>query len=119
MIVTMATLAAHAVDLAHLDRYTGGVRTLNEEVLRLFEKQCLAMVGDLETAAELGDAKNWRLLAHTLKGAARGVGAVALGDAAAAAEKTDIADKAAAAHALTAIAGTARDVHLFIERFLG
>ncbi len=65
--------ACRSVDLAHLDRYTGGVRSLNEEVLRLFETQCGAMLGDLETAASLADAKAWKMLTHTLKGAARGI----------------------------------------------
>lgn len=115
----MSTLSAEAVDLAQLDRYTGGVRALNEEVLRLFETQCGAMIGDLETAAQLADAKAWKMLTHTLKGAARGIGAVALADASASAEKADIADRLATARALKRVDEAARDVHLFIQHFLG
>lgn len=115
----LATQTRDAVDLAHLDRYTGGVRALNEEVLRLFETQCGAMLGDLETAASSHDAKAWKILTHTLKGAARGIGAGALADAAAAAEKVDLADTLSVARAIKRVGEAARDVHLFIEGFLG
>jgi HPt (histidine-containing phosphotransfer) domain-containing protein len=76
------------VDLHHLDRYTGGDRAINEEILRLFEDQCRASLAKLEELMRgSADAKSWREITHTLKGAARGVGAFDLGDAAAATEK--------------------------------
>ena len=115
----MSTLAAEPVDLAHLDRYTGGVRSLNEEVLRLFDTQCGAMQGDLETAGKAQDAQAWKTLTHTLKGAARGIGAVGLADAAASAEKVDLSDQLAVARALKRLFEASRDVRLFIQRFLG
>lgn len=60
------------LDLAHLVRQTLGERGLEREVLALFEQQCmrllpLILAGDGPT--ERADA------AHTLKGAARAVGA--------------------------------------------
>jgi HPt (histidine-containing phosphotransfer) domain-containing protein len=75
------------VDLNHLDRYTGGDRAINEEILRLFEDQCSQILGKLEALGQSeADAKSWREMMHTLKGAARGIGAFDLGDAVAAAE---------------------------------
>ena len=60
-------------------------RAINEEILRLFDTQCREMLATLDTlAAEGVDAKSWRATLHTLKGAARGIGAFALGDATAA-----------------------------------
>ena len=76
------------IDLVHLARYTGGDRAINEEILRLFEDQCRLNLAKLEALARgSGDAKSWREIAHTLKGAARGVGAFDLGEAAGAVEK--------------------------------
>jgi len=115
----MSTLHADAVDLEHLDRYTGGDRAINEEVLRLFQSQCGEMTANLEAAAAGADAKNWRLITHTLKGAARGIGADALADVAADAEKVAIADTAAVGSAVARIEARLREVQLFIARFLG
>ena len=83
-------MAAAPVDLSHLARYTGGDRTLNAEILRLFDGQVNAMVGELQDILEQRDARKWREVTHTIKGAARGVGAFAMGEAAAAAEPVDL-----------------------------
>ena len=77
------------VDLSHLARYTGGDKTLNTEILRLFNGQVGDMVEQLLSVLEQRDARKWREVTHTLKGAARGVGAFAMGEAAAAAEPVD------------------------------
>jgi HPt (histidine-containing phosphotransfer) domain-containing protein len=82
-------MADTPVDLSHLARYTGGDRTLNAEILRLFNGQVNDMVGQLLTVLQQRDARKWREVTHTLKGAARGVGAFAMGEAAAAAEPVD------------------------------
>jgi HPt (histidine-containing phosphotransfer) domain-containing protein len=82
-------MADAPVDLDHLARYTGGDRTLNAEILRLFDGQVSQMVGDLLGVLERRDGKKWREVTHTIKGAARGVGAFAMGEAAAAAEPVD------------------------------
>src|SRR5882672_12066475 len=89
--------AEHPVDLDHLNRYTGGDAALNQESLQLFDNQCLEMVAKLEDLARQEDigGQSWRELTHTLKGAARGVGAFALADVAAEAEKLST-DKLAA-----------------------
>ena len=79
-------MGQNAIDLEHLARYTGGERGLNSEVLRLFDDQITKMVAELHTVLASRDAKRWRELAHSIKGAARGVGAFSMGDLAASAE---------------------------------
>lgn len=107
-----------AVDLDHLARYTGGDRAIDAEILHLFDSQCMEMVVALETlASEGGDAKRWRELTHTLKGAARGIGAFPLADAAAAAEPLGQANPSAL-EAVQHLKAKAAAVHGFIEAFL-
>ena len=62
---------------------------LNTEILRLFNGQLSSMVDQLLTVLQQRDARRWREVTHTIKGAARGVGAFAVGEAAAAAEPID------------------------------
>ncbi len=82
-------MAADPVDLSHLARYTGGDRALNTEILKLFDGQVSDMVGQLLGILEQRDGRKWREVTHTIKGAARGVGAFAMGEAAADAEPVD------------------------------
>ena len=82
-------MAATPVDLTHLARYTGGDKALNAEILRLFDGQVSEMVGQLLGVLEQRDTRRWRQVTHTIKGAARGVGAFAMGEAAADAEPVD------------------------------
>lgn len=77
------------VDLSHLARYTGGERSLNAEILRLFGTQLGELVEALKNMLDRHDAKGWHDTAHSIKGAARGVGAFPVGEAAAAAEPVD------------------------------
>jgi len=110
---------AAPVDLSHLARYTGGERTLNAEVLRLFDLQITEMVEALDGVVERRDAKSWRQIIHTIKGAARGVGAFEVGEAAAAAEPVDPLlqrDRAEAAIAILRQRGQA--VQVFIREYL-
>ena len=111
-------VAERPVDIGHLDRYTGGSRALNEEILRLFEGQCRELLAKLENLAKTADAKSWREVAHTLKGAARGVGAFQLADAAAEAESADPANAPRARAVLQQIQGKSQAVQSFIESFL-
>ena len=82
-----AAAAAEPIDLEHLGRYTGGEKAMNAEILRLFDGQIAEMVGQLRSVIAARDAKRWKEITHTIKGAARGVGADALGDACADAEQ--------------------------------
>lgn len=66
------------IDLDHLARQTMGDRALEQEVLRLFLSQAMA-VRDQVARAEPSERK---FMAHGLKGAARGIGAVRVAEAA-------------------------------------
>ena len=113
------TTRVQPVDLAHLDRYTGGDRKINEEILGLFENHCREMLQRLEEiATDPGAAKTWRETMHTLKGAARGIGAFPLADAAAEAEKAVLGDLASTLTALDRIKGESIAVLTFIDEFL-
>ena len=106
------------IDIDHLNRYTSGDCALNEEILQLFDVQCREMMDRLEALATgQSDAKSWRETTHTLKGAARGIGAFALGNAAAEAEKTG-GEKPTALQALERLKSTSAAVYLFIEQFI-
>jgi HPt (histidine-containing phosphotransfer) domain-containing protein len=70
-----------AVDFAYLEGFAAGDRKVVAEVLALFRQQAEAWAGSLD-ATDPG----WRDVVHTIKGAARGVGANALGDVCASAE---------------------------------
>jgi HPt (histidine-containing phosphotransfer) domain-containing protein len=85
-----STAAAEPIlDLDHLDRMTLGDRTLEGEVLRLFDRQAAMLTERLRGAETAVVASS----AHTLKGSARGIGAWRLARAA------EQAERAVAAHA--------------------
>ncbi|MDX8528261.1 Hpt domain-containing protein [Mesorhizobium sp. MSK_1335] len=73
------TTGARPVDLGHLARQTMGDRDLEREVLALFVHQSLSVRDQIADA----DAKQRALLAHGLKGSARGIGAFAVAECAA------------------------------------
>ena len=107
-----------AIDLEHLARYTGGERALNAEVLQLFDGQITAMVSELHTLLTSRDIKRWREVAHTIKGAARGVGAFSMGDLAASAEPINPADAPAAKDVIAKLEREAETVRVFIAAYL-
>jgi HPt (histidine-containing phosphotransfer) domain-containing protein len=106
------------IDLDHLARYTGGDLSLNAEILRLFDSQVTGMVGELNAVLSVRDAKRWREITHTIKGAARGVGAFGMGDAAAAAEPVDPANAEKALAAIQVLENEAQTVRGFIQNYL-
>lgn len=108
----------NAIDLEHLARYTGGEKALNGEILQLFDGQISAMVAELHTILAAHDGKRWREVAHSIKGAARGVGAFAMGDLAAAAEPINPTDALAAKAALVKLEQEAQIVRAFIGAYL-
>ncbi|KQW72116.1 histidine phosphotransferase [Phenylobacterium sp. Root77] len=70
-----------AVDFQYLETFTAGDGDVIDEVLDLFRQQAAIWASLLEPSSE-----GWRDAVHTIKGAARGVGAFQLGDACARAE---------------------------------
>jgi HPt (histidine-containing phosphotransfer) domain-containing protein len=111
--------AKKAVDLAHLSRYTGGDTAINAEVLKMFNDQASDLVLKLRGIMDARDAKSWKEVIHTIKGAARGIGAFPLADAAAFAEPIDpVRDRGNASLAVTALKTEADQVEAFIKAFL-
>ncbi len=107
------------VDLVHLSHYTGGDSALNAEVLQLFVNQAGELVRRMDSVLQAGDAKTWREVAHSLKGAARGIGAFQMADAAAACEPIDpAADNTGAAGALRTLKTDSEAVKVFIDAYL-
>jgi HPt (histidine-containing phosphotransfer) domain-containing protein len=100
-----------AIDLDHLARQTGGDLELEREILALFAQQC---VRHLRTIHQAEDARARMDAAHTLKGAARAVGAWQVADAADAIERqlaeTSSRGTEAAMDTLTLAAAEARAV---------
>jgi hypothetical protein len=70
-----------AVDFQYLEGFTAGDGDVIDEVLSLFREQAAIWSNLLDPAAE-----GWRDAVHTIKGAARGIGAFQLGEACARAE---------------------------------
>jgi HPt (histidine-containing phosphotransfer) domain-containing protein len=71
-----------AVDFSVLERFTGDDEAATEEVLDLFREQAAVWSRLLDP-----DTEGWRDAAHTVKGAAAGIGALELAEACAIAEK--------------------------------
>ena len=70
-----------AVDFKYLEDFTAGDGDVIDEVLSLFREQAAIWSSLLDP-----DGEGWRDAVHTIKGAARGIGACHLGDACALAE---------------------------------
>jgi HPt (histidine-containing phosphotransfer) domain-containing protein len=90
------------VDFAYLEGFAAGDRAVVREVLELFQEQARLWASGLDA-----NSPDWRELAHTIKGAGRGVGAFALGDACERAEAQGAGElpavRAALAEAVAAI----------------
>ncbi|MDO8875618.1 MAG: Hpt domain-containing protein [Pseudolabrys sp.] len=71
-----------AIDRGHLARMTFGDRSLEQEVLQLFDRQSALLIARMRN----GDGAAVGALAHTLKGSAAGIGA---GEVARAADATE------------------------------
>jgi HPt (histidine-containing phosphotransfer) domain-containing protein len=65
------------IDFEHLGRMTLGDANLEREVLAMFSAQATGLIGTLATLPS-----NTGVLAHTLKGSARAIGAFRVADAA-------------------------------------
>lgn len=73
---------APAIDAAHLSRQTLGDKSLERELLALYDRQAAQIASQLGLPDLSRDARADRLdLAHTLKGSSRAVGAMQVADA--------------------------------------
>ena len=110
--------ARAVINMEHLARYTGGDATVNAEIFRLFDAQANELVARLRGILDARDAKSWKEVTHTIKGAARGIGAFDLADAAASCEPIDVSDHANAAAAIAALQSQSKAVQAFIKAYL-
>ena len=102
------------IDLVHLARTTLGDRSLEREVLQLFDRQSTLLIARMRSAAPAGIAT----LAHTLKGSARGIGAWRVARAAEALELAAGNGKDAVAETLDQLAAAADEARALIAELL-
>jgi HPt (histidine-containing phosphotransfer) domain-containing protein len=107
----MSDAPGQIVDFDYLEGYAAGDMTVVTEVLALFRTQ--AEGWSLQLGAP---GAGWRDLAHTIKGAARGIGAKALGDIADAAER---GDPAMAPQLKAALTETVAEIEGYLTRIGG
>jgi HPt (histidine-containing phosphotransfer) domain-containing protein len=105
---TPSTQAEPAIDVGHLQRMTLGEKSLEAEVLRLFDRQAEMLLARMRAAPP----ETVVSFAHTLKGSARGIGAWPVASAAEAVELAagsgDATALRGALHALAAAVAAAR-----------
>ena len=94
-------VSAAAIDRGQLSRMTFGDRSLEREVLQLFDRQAALLLARMQSR----DAAAMAVLAHTLKGSAASIGATDVMIAAAAVEQAGAGEREAALDRL----GTAID----------
>jgi len=112
-------VAPRTIDLAHLGRYTGGDAKLNAEVFRLFSQHCSDALRCLDQFLLRPERDGWCEAAHGLKGAALGIGAFDLAEAAGAAEDMEFqSSHACAATVLRTLNERAEVVLAYIEAYL-
>jgi HPt (histidine-containing phosphotransfer) domain-containing protein len=102
------------IDLVHLARMTLGERSLEREVLQLFDRQAAILMGRMQAAPPGAMAA----LAHTLKGSARAIGAVRVARAAETVEFVDTGDAADVARAIAALVAATEEARTFIADLL-
>ena len=101
-----AASASGPIDRGHLSRMTLGERSLEREVLQLFDRQAALLLARMRSAAPGGVV----IIAHTMKGSARGIGAWRVARAAEAVELAASTDVGDALERLAAAADEARAV---------
>jgi HPt (histidine-containing phosphotransfer) domain-containing protein len=102
--------AQRPVDLAHLARQTMGNRELEREVLHLFVRQAEMVLQGLGTPGA-----DRATLAHTLLGAARGIGAHRVATAAARLEAVARSDRSAGEEEAETLRNAALEANLYIR----
>ena len=100
-----------AIDIEHLSRMTLGERSLEREVLALFDRQAEMLLPRIR----LGESALAAASVHTLKGSALGIGAFKV---ASAAEAVEQAEDAAIASAIDTLAMVLEEAKAEIARLL-
>ncbi|HZM95698.1 MAG TPA: Hpt domain-containing protein [Vicinamibacterales bacterium] len=102
------------IDLVHLARMTLGERSLEREVLQLFDRQAMILMSRMQAASADAVAS----LAHTLKGSARAIGAAHVARAAEALELIDVSASADLTRALAELRAATEQARDFIADLL-
>lgn len=103
------------VDLAHLDQYTLGDRDLQAELLQLFRDQLKSQAEELLSCT---DAAAWKSAVHTLKGAARSIGAGQVAEVAQAMELVGFSDEAERAAILSRLVAVRAVFEAQVDEYL-
>jgi HPt (histidine-containing phosphotransfer) domain-containing protein len=102
------------IDLVHLARMTLGERSLEREVLQLFDRQATLLLTRMQSAP----AAALSTLAHTLKGSARAIGAGGVARAAETVEFMGAVDEPALHRALATLGAAIDEARTFIAELL-
>lgn len=103
------------IDLAHLDQYTLGDHALQSELLQLFRVQ---LKNQTEELVSCSDAALWKSAVHTLKGAARSIGAGQVAEVAEAMERVPFSDETGRAAVLSRLLAARAGFEAQIEEYL-
>ena len=104
-------MSEQPVDFDYLENFAAGDMQVVTEVLALFLTQAEGWRTKLESPGD-----EWRDLAHTIKGAARGIGATVLGDMA---DRAERGDAAMAPELRAALETTAAEIEGYLTRIGG
>jgi HPt (histidine-containing phosphotransfer) domain-containing protein len=102
------------LDRAHLSRMTFGDRSLEREVLQLFERQSELLLARMRASEPAAIAT----LAHTLKGSAVGIGATRVARAAAEAEAVARANPGESSRAIAELAQAVEEARAEISALI-
>jgi HPt (histidine-containing phosphotransfer) domain-containing protein len=102
------------IDLEHLSRMTLGEKSLEREVLQLFDRQAAMLIARMKN----GSGAAIGALAHTLKGSARGIGAWTVARAADAVEQAALGEPQAVGEAVERLSASVADVKAVIAELL-
>ena len=100
-----------AVDFDYLESFAAGDMQVVTEVLGLFREQAEGWQAKLDDRGA-----GWRDLIHTMKGAARGIGAVTLGDIC---DRAERGDPSMAAEVRAALADVLAEIEGYLSRIGG
>ena len=112
------SLSSDAIDRRHLARMTLGDRSLEQEVLQLFDRQASLLIERMRHIDRAGDGAAIGALAHTLKGSAAGIGAGQVARAAEAAEQAAVHAPADLSATIDRLAAAVDDARVLIAALL-
>lgn len=102
------------IDLEHLSRMTLGEKSLEREVLQLFDRQATMLLARMKNSEPPATGA----LAHTLKGSARGIGAWSVAKAAEMLEQTAAAEPQNVAGSIDSLSASVAEAKLVIAEIL-